>query len=447
MGNNYSNGIISKPNISAGNPYGVNRTFIARIANNEKFGTVQIPMLNQQQGLEMLSPDNLFQTSNATNIEENSYYIDYASQVIFFNPKQIGQKIVFAAYDMGEDLISDHKICTLVDNNGNPIETLKDIIDKGFEAIDYLNTIGSAIEITDLLKAEIENGKNMADNLQEKIVVGGNTITLLTNITNEAKDTNIILSSTNDNAKATDTTLKSTISNANVKDNELKASITSAESKRVEVVDVTANANSSKTQLQTVINDSVGKKTQLQTTIDDSVVKNNILQASIGSADIGGMKGDIVNLQATSLKKADLLTEVKKVDGVGSGLDADLLQGTPLSSLLLLANLTGSKVDSKIVMQFPMLWNGVKKTITLQIGSVNTRVSSFETKSVDFNEPFTQEVLFMQGFVGGVSGESPAQYSACATPDSTSRFKYTVISRLNDNIARDLQVTWIAIGI
>lgn len=272
MTNNYSNGIISKPNITNGNPYGVNRTFIARIGNNSSFGTVQIPMLNQQQGLEMIAPDNLFETTNAVNIGENEFYIDYASQIIYFNSKQIGQRIVFVAYDMGEDLILDHKICTLVDNNGNPIETLKDIIDSGFEAIDYLNDIGNAIDITNLLRAEIINGKNMSDDLQEKIICSSLALTELNKTINVAKEKDIELKETNNNA---------TITNTNLKENIKKAE------------EVIVNANVAKDRLEPI----VVRAETIKPHLDASATKGEevalILDNAILNADITTMKDEL----------------------------------------------------------------------------------------------------------------------------------------------------------
>lgn len=331
MTNNYSNGIISKPNISNGNPYGVNRIFIARVAISE---TIQIPMLNEQQGIEMVFPDNLFQTNNPANIGEKQYYIDYASQIIYFNPKQIGQKIVFVAYDMGEDLIMDHKICTLVDNFGNPVETLKDILDKGFEALDYLNTVGSAVEITELLKAEIENGLNVSKTLQEKINIAMDTNSTLISNTSKAKSTNDILVSNDTKAKATNTLLVNSTTSAENKRVQVIETINNAENKRVEVERATTSADTSKSQLQTVIDDSVVKRSQHQTTINDSVVKKNELLAVIGQADISTMKNDITSLQTNKLNKSDLLVEIKKVHGSGSGLNADLVDGCNVDDTL-----------------------------------------------------------------------------------------------------------------
>ncbi len=58
---------------------------------------------------------------------------------------------------------------------------------------------------------------------------------------------------------------------------------------------------------------------------------------------------DTAKLAAATYTAADILTKIKTVDGAGSGLDAEFLAGTPLSSFLLVANYTAASILSRLI--------------------------------------------------------------------------------------------------
>lgn len=97
-------------------------------------------------------------------------------------------------------------------------------------------------------------------------------------------------------------------------------------------------------------------------------------------------------------------------------------------------------------LKFPMKINGKVETMCLQSAISLSRMANTEVKNVNYIEPFANKVLFNLSYVESVEGESAAQYSCSGVNFSKTSFSQTIISRLNDNVARNIYTRYITLG-
>lgn len=113
-----------------------------------------------------------------------------------------------------------------------------------------------------------------------------------------------------------------------------------------------------------------------------STARTNLSVYSIASVDTALA----LKLPSTSYTAADVLSKIASVDGTGSGLDADLLDGQHGTYFLACANFTGSLADARLSANVPLL-SGTQSFSKPQTNTDNTNVdgsnwiSSTTTKS------------------------------------------------------------------
>ena len=145
----------------------------------------QIPKKNK--GLVVLDDTNneLSEVNKMSKITPTSYYVDYNNGVVYFHPTKAGKVFIFNYYGIGFKLISASRVFLEHNVNGQTIrETLQEIIDRGRECIDALNTIGNAIELLKRIENYIIEATKLDKALKEDIRIGNQ---LHIDITNDIK--------------------------------------------------------------------------------------------------------------------------------------------------------------------------------------------------------------------------------------------------------------------
>lgn len=181
----------------------------------------------------------LSQVEDMEDITENTYYVDYHNALVYFHRSKAGKTFVFNYWGVGYELIGASRVYDEHDVNGQTVvKTLQEIIDRGRECIDALNTIGNAIELlkrienyiivaTELdkaLKEDIKVGNQLHIDLTNDISTGS---TLHKNLTNDITVGDKLHNNlTNDISTGTtlDTNLKASITEGNTTKSELDKS-------------------------------------------------------------------------------------------------------------------------------------------------------------------------------------------------------------------------------
>lgn len=199
----------------------------------------QIP--KKGQGIVVLNDKNeeLYEVNKRNKISSNSYWVDYNNGIIYLDSINAGKVFTYSFHGIGWEFISCSRIVDFKNVNGQTIrETLQEIIDKGRECIDALNTIGNAIELlkrienyiivaTELdikLKEDIKIGDQLHIDLTNDISTG---LTLHKNLTNDITVGDKLHNNlTNDISTGTtlDTNLKASITEGNTTKSELDKS-------------------------------------------------------------------------------------------------------------------------------------------------------------------------------------------------------------------------------
>lgn len=199
----------------------------------------QIP--KKGQGIVVLNDKNeeLYEVNKRNKISSNSYWVDYNNGIIYLDSINAGKVFTYSFHGIGWEFISCSRIVDFKNVNGQTIrETLQEIIDKGRECIDALNTIGNAIELlkrienyilvaTELdikLKEDIRIGDQLHIDLTNDISTGS---TLHKNLTNDITVGDQLHNNlTNDISTGTtlDTNLKASITEGNTTKSELDKS-------------------------------------------------------------------------------------------------------------------------------------------------------------------------------------------------------------------------------
>lgn len=133
----------------------------------------------------------------------NQYVLDRENGLLLFNESMKGKVMVINYSAIGLWCISADKVYTNVDNKGEIIETLEDLMRENREIIESIKTIGDASSVITQLQADIDSALGLADNIME-----GSSV-------------NEELTKTITSSKEANTTLSDTISNADTKINEM----------------------------------------------------------------------------------------------------------------------------------------------------------------------------------------------------------------------------------
>lgn len=133
----------------------------------------------------------------------NQYVLDRENGLLLFNEAMKGKVMVINYSAIGLWCISADKVYTNVDNKGEIIETLEDLMRENREIIESIKTVGDASAVITQLQADIDSALGLADNIME-----GSSV-------------NEELTKTITSSKGANTTLSDTISNADAKINEM----------------------------------------------------------------------------------------------------------------------------------------------------------------------------------------------------------------------------------
>lgn len=196
----------------------------------------QIPKKNK--GLVVLDDTNneLSEVNKMSKITPTSYYVDYNNGVVYFHPSKAGKIFIFNYYGLGYELLSASRVFSEHDVNGQTIrETLQEIIDKGRECIDALNTIGNAIELLKRIENYIIEATKLDVKLKEDIRIGDQLHIDLTNTIN--------------NGKTLDTNLGNKITTGTKLDTDLGAKITNGDTLKNDLTTKIAEGNTTKENL------------------------------------------------------------------------------------------------------------------------------------------------------------------------------------------------------
>lgn len=106
--------------------------------------------------------------------EENQYWVDYKNPLgnIYFHPGKKAQTYNIKYGSKGYTLISANKIFTKLDEDGNVVEVLSDILEQGRDIIDELLILGGGVQVFYKLQQAIADGNELHTNLQSDISTG-----------------------------------------------------------------------------------------------------------------------------------------------------------------------------------------------------------------------------------------------------------------------------------
>lgn len=120
-----------------------------------------------------------------------------------------------------------------------------------------------------------------------------------------------------------------------------------------------------------------------------------------------------------------------------------------LVPLMLLNEKVSFEVKSNgtdFIYKFPLKINGKEEIGVIQSAVIKSGMANVETKTVNYLEPFKTNNLITLAYIESVEGESPSQYSGSAVKVNNTSFTQTIISRLNDNVFRNVYCRHIAFG-
>ncbi|WP_346938204.1 hypothetical protein [uncultured Clostridium sp.] len=147
----------------------------------------------------------LIEVFNMDEIKENNYYINYTSSVVYFHPSKANKIYIFNYFGLGLEMVGASRIYDESSINGQFIvKTIQEIIDKGRECINALNTIGDAVKLLQRIENYIIVATELDIALKEDIAIGQ---PLLINL-NTAIETGTQLKTDLSSKISTGTTLK-----------------------------------------------------------------------------------------------------------------------------------------------------------------------------------------------------------------------------------------------
>ena len=126
---------------------------------------------DEYRGIEVVEPNGLYRVYNADEITENSYWVRDDGNV-FFHESRACQNVMLDYYSIGLPVVGAGRIYTLLDEEGNVIETLEDILKKGKTVVEALKTMSDVIITIDKLKTSIYEGIKVINTLDTTIDEG-----------------------------------------------------------------------------------------------------------------------------------------------------------------------------------------------------------------------------------------------------------------------------------
>lgn len=126
---------------------------------------------DEYRGIEVIEPLGLYRVYNADEITEDSYWVRDDGN-IFFHESRACQNVMLDYYSIGLPVVGAGRIYTLLDEEGNVIETLEDILEKGKTVIEALKAMSDVIVVINELKTSIYEGTKVVNTLDTTIDEG-----------------------------------------------------------------------------------------------------------------------------------------------------------------------------------------------------------------------------------------------------------------------------------
>lgn len=190
-----------------GNPIIIPTTEVQECNNHGIITLSLIP--NESEGLEFPELNNMHEVYNAEDVVgENDFYCNYKRGDVYLHESKWHKKNKISYKGEGISFIGANRIYTQRDKDGNVVQTLDYIIEKGMEAIESLLIIGSAIQVLYRLEQDIADGNELHTNLQSDISTGEPLHTQLRKDINDANTFKDQLNEDVANGKILDESLK-----------------------------------------------------------------------------------------------------------------------------------------------------------------------------------------------------------------------------------------------
>ncbi len=113
--------------------------------------------------------DGFTECYNLDEVDELTYYVSYAQGVVYFDSRYNGKVVIIEYEGIGYEAISASRVYYKLDSDGNITETLEEIFDKMKFQFDLIENLGNAVTIIEKLEANIINGQNVHDSIQDDI--------------------------------------------------------------------------------------------------------------------------------------------------------------------------------------------------------------------------------------------------------------------------------------
>lgn len=123
---------------------------------------------DEYRGVEVIEPIGLHRVYNADEITEDSYWVRDDGNV-FFHESRACQNVMLDYYSIGLPVVGAGRIYTLLDEEGNVIETLEDILEKGKTVIEALKTMSDVIVAINDLKTSTHEAIKVISTLDDTI--------------------------------------------------------------------------------------------------------------------------------------------------------------------------------------------------------------------------------------------------------------------------------------
>ena len=283
----------------------------------------------------------------------NQYVLDRENGLLLFNEAMKGKVMVINYSAIGLWCISADKVYTNVDNKGEIIETLEDLMRENREIIESIKTVGDASTVITQLQADIDSVLGLADNIME-----GSSV-------------NEELTKTITSSKGANTTLSDTISNADAKINEMNTWV----NQHGDIVNLDNRVDTVEIKIPQITEqlDNIEKNsaTKIEVDVERNRIDNlvNISSGEVDNVEVSDARIGINGIEYDNLGNAVRLQMNEKIDGDINNVKYYWEQGAYDSSgnKVSYANDTHSRTISFLPSRLQSITNNNDKNIDLLV--------------------------------------------------------------------------------
>lgn len=398
------NSIYNKPLIWQTNIDTDNAPFIPYLEQMERvpkcLTIVTLQSMNLNEGVEIVSPDNLIEVDSEDELNngDNKYLVLHERGQIKFSKNLEGQMIYIKFKGDGAMYMSADRIWTKLDNNGNVLETMQDVVVTVRDGVELFKNATDLVSLDTDIKLDIENAKNIENEVNNSIVLATQSNNTLKTTTDNAKAEDVIVNKTIDTAKATNTTLNTTNTTANSTNNTLNGTIATGNQLNTDLTALNTTALETKGLLDTSKVNADVSKVALDTSKTNADASKTALDSSISSG---------------NTLKTNLENDIASGNTLKSGLEADISSGNTLKTNLETASTNASTIKSG-------LDGSISTGNTLKSG-LQTTITDANTAKNDLNSAIaSSDIAGMQSSINGIkNGTVDITYNGVNTVDKT----------------------------